>query len=251
MLSMFLEIRKYFVIFIIILSANTYAKEPLSDNKIKKWSFGAGLFYTSLSQRRGALLYDDPIAFPLFSIKYDDWLSLARGGVEIYKKYEWGKLSFSPSYFDDQIPFFEDEQEEFRKARVISIEAQFKAEINLRRKTKVSMMYAKEIKNHQGNFFEASIMTPLTMRFPLFKVGGGFGVGDKKHNTYLFGSNGVSGLSYHELKASLFIPFLPRKGIMIMNYSITKSSQSENRSSNFVREKDKLDNLSLLFIWPL
>jgi len=259
-LSMFQESRLQLLAIIICLqslSAVSFAESKEvktrkgAVSKAQGFSFSAGLLSTSNSQRRGALLYDDYIAFPLIGINYSDWLSLGRGGVNIYKEFEWGKLTFTPSYFDDQVPFFEGRQEEFRKSRVISVEAQFQAEIKLPRRTKLTTMYAKEIKNHQGNFFEVSVMTPLVMSFPLLTVGAGFGFGDKKHNSYLFGSGAVSGFTHQELKLGLFLPFLPKKGVLIFNYSFTKNVQRENRNSTYTRSNDNLNNLRLLLVWKL
>lgn len=237
---------KILLLIVLINSVNTFAEDSWVD-------ITAGAFYRQRSVYRGALIWDAPTLAIGPSFKFFNFISFgAGGGLSFYKRFaERHKVSLGLRAYDDNGPNgpvieLGDEEEDYKNLRGSTFETYLQYDFKYGRYVNTVLTYYKDIKRHKGNFTNLKISTAV---IPFFNIGASFGVGDARHNRYLYGPEGTSGLGYYDLFSTLFLPFLPWKGRLLITYTTSKITQTENQQADYIRGQDRNNNFSVGALW--
>lgn len=214
-----------------------------------------GAFYTNQLVYRGALIWDAPVAIVAPSFVFYDMVSVGEGGgISLFKVFdEKHKVSLGYSYFDDDIPGgpalkLEGREKDFKNTRKATQGLNIKYFYSYSRKFKLDLAYHKDLRQNIGNYAHIKVASSIT---PFFRYGAGMGTGDARNNRYVFGEEAVGGVGHVDVHGGLFLPFLPKQGVLMVNFTYSEVVQDENVKSEFIQGNRVNRTLATIAVWRL
>lgn len=212
-----------------------------------------GAFYSDKRVYRGALIWEAPVAIVAPSFIINDFLSIGQGGgISVFKSFgESQKVTLGYSYFDDNEPNgpvieLGEAEEDFKNKRKPTQGAFLRYDYKRRGVFSLGLEYHKDWMRHSGNYVYIRLGSTIT---PFFRYGIGAGIGDARHNRYVYGESGEGGVAHQDIHLGLFLPFLPWRGVLMMNWTRTQISQRENINAEFIRGKEINRAFSVIAVW--
>jgi hypothetical protein len=207
---------------------------PTSPDKVT--AFAAGL-YRSSAIFHGALIFDGSVFFPGIGVDFYEKLVVRGPNIEYYKRNGRDRTSIGIRPFNDD-PFgikLSGSQEPFRQNERRAFELYFNWRKQWKRFT-YRFFISHEMFHDNWNY----LYQTLTIKaLPFTRIGYGHGIGDKRHNQFVYGPNSRSGVAHHDFLVNVFIPFVPWQGAIIVNYTQPLIYHEENRAGSFVSTSDR------------
>lgn len=217
------------------------------------------LVFSSNRSFRGAIIWPSPIlgVFPGFS--YKNIVQTGPGGLT-FELYSMDELKFyaAVGYFDDNKPSgplmrFGKHKSDHRNTRDGTIETTLGFNYKRPRSVNFTFHYIQNYlkKNHQfAHYLQANISHP-TLVIPFTSLGLGMDYHEKRSAQYSYGPSALRGLGHIEGKISIFLPFLPKGGVLIADYTYSKITNHKNKNAYFVQGQFEFSKISLVSIWSI
>jgi len=247
---------KFFFLFLpFFLYAQNPTPKKYSRPVLKDFQFSIASFFSSKIVYRGALIWNSPVMAVGPGLTIYDTFSFGRGGLTIKKKIHNHKFRLGSEMFSGRPGFplikLKDKVLDYKNSREATwglfLSHEYKKKFD-HKFIKLKSSYHKDLNEHHGNYFNLDLSVSV---IPLVSFGIAGGLGDLKHNKYVYGSGAISGQAHLDYKVEVFMPFLPLGGFMIMNYTKAQVSQSENILASRIRGKKSNSKYSLVAIWLL
>lgn len=234
---------------IVLLGSFSFAQKA---SKKKAVQTSLAIAYSHKRLYRGALIWDAPLVAMGPSFTFYNTLSLGKGGLSIFKNWKRAhKLTLGILPFDDNEPNgpvikLKKVQEDFKNQRASTFGAYLKYDYRYKKYISISLSYHQDLKRHKGSYFESKISTSV---IPFVSLGIGADSGDAASNQFAYGPEGVSGLGHGQAFINVMLPFLPGKGVLMLNFSRSQIIQTENTQADFVRGRKTNHNISTVAFW--
>ncbi len=233
---------------LLFLGLCAFAQDKLEE----KIQFNFATLVRSHQVYHGVLTFDGPTLFPGISLDFYQKVILRGPNIEYYKRYDKNRLSLGLRRFNDNGFGFtlpddrrkNESRDHDRDATDIYAQAEFEHTYRI----KTRFLLSTDLTDHYGQYLNSSITIPV---LPFTRIGYGIGIGEKKHNRFLYGPSARSGTGHQDFLINIFIPFLPGKGILIANFNQVLTHFRQNRRAEFVDESDHPKVVTLIASWPL
>lgn len=208
---------------------------------------GFGLFYSEKRIHRGALIWDSPILALSPNITLFDVFTIGPfgAGFNLSNKHSPHKFFIGFNQFNDRpngpIIKLKPIPDDYKTQRGLTYETSFRYDYWLDRWLNFSLAYHKDIKLHRGNYGN----TGLSIRFYFLTIGTLIGIGDRRHNQFIYGPEGETGVAHRDSFASLALPILPWKGVLITSFTYSTIPNDANAYADYIRGQGNNTNISV------
>ena len=212
---------------------------------------GFGVIYSEKRIHRGALIWDAPIIALTPNITLFDIFTIGPfgGGFNLTNKRSPHKLFLGFTQFDDRpngpIIKLKPIPDDYKTQRGQTFETLLRYDYWLDRWLNFSLAYHKDVKLHRGNYAH----TGLSIRFYFLTIGTAIGLGDRRHNQFLYGPEGEKGVATRESFASLALPILPLKGTLMGSFTYTTIPNDKNAYADYIRGQRNNTNFTVGAHW--
>ena len=226
-------------------------QEASHEREYKTWLFSGALSYVSQSVYRGALTSSKPSFLPGIIVTYKNFIRVDPTSIQVFKTHDTFEFGAGLGMFaGDGSPLrTEPELNNFRAARKFSTDINAYITWEPIDSLMISTIFSKGIIQNFGLYSYSSILFPIV---PMFSVGAGVGIGDKKNNNYVFGDGATGGVAHYDLLAEFDFPLQIIKETwknsqIVLTYQQVKISQDKNRRASFVHSDDHPKIFSSIF----
>ncbi len=221
----------------------------------KNFSMSLGGFINSSSVLRGAQTWSKPSLMAGPSFTFFNKVAVRGPSVQysLFNRESPFELGFGVSLIDDDEPLLTlgGQDEDYRNQRDSTWELQlsFKYKFGFFNKFFVGGMIGKDIDETKGLYSEVQLGAPGLIKYTSFEYKISFA--ESAVNRYYYGPEGVSGRGWQEISFKYVMPFVPWEGIVINKLAYSKVLQEQNKSADYIRQRDTNLVLSSMIIWNL